>query len=202
MRTADLTEKQYRVLAYLFERTWIRGRSPTVRELSQHFGFASPRAGAGHIEALERKGYVRRAPYQRGVELIYDKVWELFGIPVLGRVAAGLPLFAEENFERVLTPNDVFPRSKGIFALRVKGESMKEAGILEGDIAIVRSQATAQPGQLVVAQKDNEATLKRYVRVGVREYLEPANPDYKRTALDGWQIVGVVIQVVRQYAKA
>jgi repressor LexA len=200
MRIGDLTKKQYGVLSYLFEHSQEQGRAPSTREIAKHFRWASHVAAVQHIAALQRKGYVHR--HDRLIELVTDKVWELFGIPLVGRVAAGLPIFAEENFEKVLTPSDVFPRGKGIFALRIKGESMKDAGILDGDIAIVRWQETALSGQLVVAQKDNEATLKRYVRAGGREYLEPSNPDYKRMQLDGWQIVGVVIQTVRKYGRS
>ncbi len=196
MKASDLTAKQYRVLAYLFDHIKGKGRPPSFREICRKFNFASTGTARTYLEALQKKGYLKRTG--KAVQLIQEKVWQLFGIPVIGRVAAGKPILAEENFERALTPDDLFPKEKGIFALKVKGDSMRDAGIIEGDLVIVREQDTAVNGEIIVAILDNEATVKRFVRERGKEYLEPANPEYSRLARDGWRIVGKVIQVVRK----
>jgi len=126
------------------------------------------------------------------------KVWDLFGIPLIGRVAAGRPILAQENYEGTLKPEDIYPRGDGIFALRVQGDSMRDAGILDGDWVFVRHQEDADPGQIVVAVKDDEVTLKRLIQERGKRSLEPANPAYQRVPLDGWCIEGIVIEVVRK----
>jgi repressor LexA len=196
MRAADLTQRQYRVLAYMFEHFRSKGRPPSFREICQRFGFASTGTVRTYFDAFQRKGYVKRTG--KAVQLNLERVWQLFGIPIIGKVAAGKPILAEENFERALTPDDLFPKEKGVFALRIKGDSMRDAGVLDGDLVIVREQETAKPGEIVVAILGDEATVKRLVREKGREYLVPANPAYPKLPLDGWRVVGRVIQVVRK----
>ena len=198
MRFSDLTERQYRVLRFIYQHIRTYGRPPTQREIRDHFGYAHGSSAQRHLEALERKGYLTRSGRHRGLELVWSKVWKLFGIPVYGRVVAGKPALAEENIEYMLTPQDLYPEGEDIFALRVEGDSMRDDGIRAGDIVIVRKQARASPGDIVVAIKDDEATVKRYIRENGKEYLEPANPAYERLPVDGWRIVGVVIQLVRR----
>ncbi len=198
MHKGDLTTRQYKVLKFISDRLWASGRPPTLREICDQFRFASPNAAKSHLVALERKGFVRLVGAHRGIELVQRKFWELFGIPLIGRVAAGRPILAVENYEGTLSPDDIYPRGDGIFALRVQGDSMKDAGILHGDWVFVRQQEDADPGQIVVAVKDGEVTLKRLIQERGKRYLEPANPAYRREPLDGWRIEGVVIEVVRK----
>jgi len=194
-----LTPKQHRVLRFLFEQVREAGRPPTLREICAHFGFASDRAARDHLKALEHKGYLSRTPSARGLELSWERVWQLFGIPILGRVPAGKPSLAEAEFIGALSPDDLYPSGPGLFALEVRGESMKDAGILPGDRVIIREQATATPGQIVVALIDNEATIKTLALRDGALILEPANPAFEPIPLNGGRIVGRVIQVVRKY---
>jgi repressor LexA len=156
----------------------------------------------GHLEALEKKGFIQRRSWTaRGIELIKENVNRLFwnreGIPLVGRVAAGQPILAEENIEDVLKLEGLFPMDQGLFALRVQGDSMIEAGILEGDILIVRPQPTADVGDIVVAILGEEGTVKRFGRAGDHIRLEPANSKYLPIVTREARIVGVVIGVIR-----
>lgn len=198
MRLGELTEKQYWVLKYIHQQIRTAGRPPTQREIRDQFGYAHASGAQRHLGALERKGYINRTGAHRGLELVWAKVWPLFGIPLYGRVVAGKPALAEENIEYTFTPQDLYPEGEDVFALRVEGDSMVDEGIREGDIVLVRRQREAAPGDIVVAIKDDEATVKRYARRNGREYLEPANPAYEKLSVDGWRIVGVVIQLVRR----
>ncbi len=199
MDQPPLTPKQHDVLAFVFQGVRGAGRPPTLHEICAHFGFASDRAARDHLKALERKGYLRRAGVARGIELVWERVWRLFGIPILGRVPAGKPGLAEAEFVGALSPDDVYPTGPGLFALEGRGERMKDAGILPGDRVIVREGAEASPGEIVVALIDDEATIKFLAERKGKRYLEPANPDYGPIELNGGKIVGRVIQVVRRY---
>jgi len=201
-----LTERQRRILEFIVERIEDQGAPPTLREIAQHFGLASPASVRGHLEALEKKGFIRRRGWTaRGIEPVKDRIkklfWEREGwIPLLGRVAAGRPLLAEENIEDVLKLEGLFPRDQGLFALRVKGDSMVGAGILDGDIVIVRPQPTAEAGEIVVALiEDGEAegTVKRFRCRGDEIVLESANPAYPPIVTREARIVGVVVGLVR-----
>jgi repressor LexA len=137
----------------------------------------------------------------RGIELVQDQVRRLFwmreGIPLVGRVAAGRPILAEENIEEVLRLEGLFPADQELFTLRVQGDSMIEAGIQEGDILIVRPQPTAEDGEIVVAILDDEGTVKRLRRAPDGIILEPANHNYEPIFTREARIVGVVIGLVR-----
>jgi len=199
---AMLTERQRQILKFIVERIEEGGVPPTLREIAGHFGFASPASAKAHLRALEMKGFIRRREGQaRGIELVRERVqrvfWEREGVPLVGRVAAGRPILAEENIEDVLKLEGLFPKDQGLFALRVRGDSMVGAGILEGDILIVRPQPTAEIGDIVVAIIDDEGTVKRLSRKGDRICLEAANPDYPPIIADDVRIVGVVIGLIR-----
>jgi repressor LexA len=198
-KIGDLTRQQYRVLRYLFEEVRRRGRPPTVREICGRFGFRSTGGARRHLEALEKKGYLSRprTGAHRGLDLVWPKVWKLFGIPIVGRVPAGKPRLADAEFLGSLTPEDFYPEGEGLFALKVEGESMTGAGLLPGDVVIVREQPTAEPGEIVVALIEDEATVKRLAQRAGKLYLEPANPKYPAVELDGGRILGKVIKVLR-----
>jgi repressor LexA len=199
MRPPILTEKQYRILEHVFKEARARGQSPTVREICNHFGFSSPRTAHQHLRALAKKGYLILSGRHRGIELVWTLVWELFGIPILGKVPAGKPLIPYAERLGTLTPEDFYPEEPGLFALEVQGDSMVEAGILPGDIVVVREQSTASVGDIIVALVDEEATVKRLARRNGKLYLEPANPDYPTIELNGGRILGKVIRSLRNY---
>lgn len=198
MEITSLTPAQRRILSYLFEHWRNQGRPPSLRQICQRFGFKAVGSAQDHVNALQRKGYVRAT--RRGLQLVQAKVWQLFGIPILGRVPAGAPRLADAEFLGTLTPEDFYPVEPGLFALKVQGDSMTGAGILSGDVVIVREQPTAHPGQIVVALIHDEATVKRLAKRGNKLYLEPANPQYQASALNGGKVLGKVIQVLRKLA--
>ena len=202
MEMGGLTKKQRSVLSYVFEQVRAKGRPPSLQEICERFGFASNRSARDHLAALERKGYLTRGGSHRGFELVWSKVWSLFGIPILGRVPAGTPTLAAAEYEGTIAPDDIYPAdAEGTFALRVKGDSMKEAGILPSDLLIVREQPTADDGDIVVAAVEDfeeEVTVKRLTQRGGVLYLEPANPRYEAIELNRGRILGKVIWVIRR----
>jgi repressor LexA len=182
-----------------------RGMPPTIREIGQHFGIASTNGVRYYLDVLEESGYIRRSrKISRGLELAEtasERARDLDnGIPVLGRVAAGAPILAEQNFETSLEPNRLFGDMNGLFALQVRGDSMVDAGILEGDYVVVRSQDRANAGEMIVALLEDEATVKYYRPRGERVELVPANSRYQPIAVArdaGFRILGVVKGVIR-----
>jgi repressor LexA len=151
-----------------------------------------------HLRALERKGHLR-ALHGKSRGLVPRDAFQ--GLPILGRVPAGGPLLTEENFEGAVDLSRDFGGER-VFALKVQGDSMIEAGILEGDLAVVRAQEQAEPGQIVVARLNGEATVKKLVRRGTKLWLQPANPRYESIAVEGeTRIVGRVIGVIRNYER-
>jgi len=198
-----LTDRQTQVLKYIVDALERHGAPPTVREIADRFGFASPGSVQRHLSALEKKGFLtRREGLARGIELNKERVREVIGlddgIPLVGRVAAGRPIVAEENIEEILQMDGLFPRDMELFALRVEGDSMVEAGIFAGDIVIVRPQTTAETGDVVAALVDDEGTIKRLKYQENRPILEPANANYRPIISDDIRIVGVVVGLVRQ----
>ena len=205
-----LTPKQTEILEFILDRLDGRGAAPTIREIADRFGFASPGSVQRHLDALEKKGFIRRREgASRGIEPVWETVrevfWRRFGIPVVGRVAAGAPILAEANIEQVLDLTDLFPNDDELFALRVQGDSMIEAGIFEGDFVILRPQPTAEAGQIVAAiveDGDAEGTIKRFNRRGDQIVLEPANSNYQPIVADNVRIAGVALGVVRRFNAA
>lgn len=201
-----LTQKQMQILEFILDTIERQGSAPTIQEIGAHFGYALGTV-QGHLRALAKKNYIRRREgVSRGIELVWENVrrvfWRRFGVPVVGRVAAGEPLLAEANIEEILDLQDLFPNDEQLFALRVEGDSMIEAGIFEGDLVILRPQPTAEIGQIVAAiVEDGEAegTLKRFNRRGDQIVLEPANPNYPAIVADDVRIVGVALGMVRRF---
>ena len=199
---AQLTERQQAILDWIRAFILEHQMPPTVREISRVFRMSS--AGMfGHLKALQRKGWLIRGelgarslrlrePASPGHE------WAV-RVPVVGLIAAGMPLFAVQNIDGFISVDQGMLQSSGgkFFALRVKGDSMIEAGILEGDHVIVLQQATADDGEIVVALLEDEATLKRFYREKDRIRLEPANSSMKPIYADEVRVQGVVRGVIR-----
>lgn len=177
-----------------------RGFPPTIREIGHEFGIASTNGVRYHLTRLEKEGKVRRSgKISRGIETTRRPVRSP-GIPILGRVAAGQPILAEESFEGHLAPDDLFGSSGELFALRVRGDSMIEAGILEDDFVVVRQQNTASSGEMIVALLEDEATVKYYKPGPAGIELLPANAKYRPIPVRegvSFKILGVVRGLVR-----
>ena len=199
--TRGLTPRQSQVLEFITDYLESRGYPPTVREVAAHFGFRSPRAAHDHMKALQRKGYIRSAPKQpRALEVL--KTLEPKGIPVLGRIAAGQPILAVQEADEMLDLDPSFFGAGSFFALKVKGESMIEDHIAEGDLVILRSQQEAVPGQVVAVLLGEEVTLKHFHRQGDRVELRPANQSMQPIFIgpedEPAQILGAMVGLVRR----
>jgi repressor LexA len=201
----DLTARQREILSFIRSFTQRHGVPPTVREIGERFRI-TPRAAFDHLKALERKGVLQRrrtAKRTSRVLTLVDRAPVVHEIPVLGRIAAGLPLLAEENREGSVPVLAEWLAGKGeLFALRVRGESMVNAHIVEGDLVLVRRQETAEPGEIVVVLLDNEATVKRFAREGEGIVLKPEHPTMAPIAVKPGRrdvkILGKVIAVLRE----
>lgn len=192
-----LTPQQAKVLNFIEKELSASGRPPSLREIARHFGFTAVSSVESHIQALVKKGFLEKdRGAHHGLRLSYHS--EAQSVPVLGFVPAGSPVEAIEESSGSLP---VPARYKGeIFALQVTGQSMKDAGILDGDYVIVRKQNTAESGEIVVATIDGEATVKTLEKKKGRIRLLPANDDYAPIELDSSQenlIQGKVISVQR-----
>jgi len=200
-----LTRRQREILDYIKDSVATKGFPPSVREIGEHFGIY-PRAAFDHIRALERKGFVRRgAAKSRAIEVLdfTEKEAQPYTrqVPLLGRVAAGGPILAVENIEATITVAQEWAGSEEVFFLRVKGDSMAPF-ILEGDLVLVRSQPSADNGDVVVALLDDEATVKRFCRENRHIVLRPDNPRWEilriRENTPTFRVVGKVIGVYRK----
>ncbi len=189
----SLTPRQERVLSTVLSLSRRHGVPPTYRELGRALGIASTQGVRRHLEALARKGYLRMRPTARG--LVVAK--EASGIPIVGRIAAGRPIEALENFEGTID----FGTYPDTFAVRVVGESMIEAGIQEGDLAIVRATERVENGKIAAVAVDGEATVKRVHVTPEGLRLVPANPKYKEAVVTGEdvRILGEVVGIVRKF---
>jgi repressor LexA len=195
----NLTSRQREVFEFIREKINDRGYGPTVREIGDNFGISSPNGVMCHLKALEKKGLITREPNMSRAIQIMDEYKEQ-GMPLVGQIAAGNLSEAIEQGDR-FEFEDWFPPRKNQFALKVKGDSMIEAQISDGDIVICRKARTAHKGDIVVAiTDDGEATLKYWFPEANRIRLQPANssmkPIYSRSA----QVIGVVTGVVRRVA--
>ncbi|MBM4254956.1 MAG: transcriptional repressor LexA [Deltaproteobacteria bacterium] len=198
MSTIPLTERQERLLRIIETSVSKRGYVPTLEEMAQAMDITSLQGVKDHLTALERKGYLRRTPGRRRAIEVIQPITPIAGsIPILGRVAAGRPLLAVENHEGSLSLDNSLLGDGSHFALRVQGDSMIEVGITEGDYVIVRQQATANPGDIVVALLGEEVTVKRLRKKGAALLLEAANPAYEPIPLTGTspapRILGVAV---------
>lgn len=197
----NLTKRQNEIFEFInghLERT---GYPPTVREIGKALGLHSPSTVHAHLAKLEKSGVLRRDPSKpRAIEILVDRAKRVVrpGIPLVGQVAAGAPILAEENIEDMLEVPALIGAESGDYALNVRGDSMRDAGILPGDVVIVRPTEQAENGQIVVALLEDEATVKRYFREQDAIRLEPANPDYDAIVTRDADIIGRVIGVFRK----
>lgn len=198
---AKLTKRQKEIYEFIAEKIRSRGYGPTVREIGSAFDIKSPNGVMCHLQALVKKGLIIREPnMSRAISIVNSKELEP-GIPLAGTIAAGLPIETYEQTERI-DFGDIFGR-EGHYALKVKGQSMIEDHIDDGDYVIVRKQDTARDGQTVVALVDGaDTTLKRFYREGTRFRLEPRNKTMEPIFSEDVQVLGVVVGVIRQMEPA
>ncbi|MBD5434092.1 MAG: transcriptional repressor LexA [Treponema sp.] len=202
----EITQVQKNVLDYISKFIDENSYPPTVREISEHFG-KSIRAVQDNMTALQRKGFISLVRKKsRSIKILMDDAEKEGGVfmekvPLLGTIAAGKPLLCEENLDGYVTLTEPFIRpGKNYFALRVRGQSMVGAGILEGDLAIVEQGSEAVDGQIVVAVIDDAITLKRYFKESGRIRLQPENPDFNPIyCTSDLRIVGTLANLVRTY---
>jgi repressor LexA len=194
-----LTERQQEVYRFIREKIRGRGYGPTVREIASQFGIHSPNGVVCHLKALEKKGLISREPnMSRAIQLAAEPIEER-GLPLAGTIAAGVLHEAIERDERVDFQEMFDPHAKSLFVLQVKGESMIEDQIADGDYVVVQKQRVARKGQIVVALTDEgEATLKRWFPEKNRIRLEPANAGMKPIFVKDARVLGVVVGVVRK----
>ena len=200
----DLSQKQINILNFIKSHIKFKGYPPAIREICDELGISSTSTVHSHIVKLEKKGYVRRDPLKnRALEVIdneYDELSskkETFDVPIVGKVTAGEPILAIENIEDTY-PLPIELSIKGnLFILNVQGESMIEAGILDGDKIIVRQQSTANNGEIVVAMIDESATVKTYFRREDHVELRPENSTMYPIIVKEVEILGKVIGLYR-----
>jgi len=211
MDKKKLTSHQRKVFEFIAGYSQKHGRPPTVRDIGEKFNLRSTGSVRSYLEALEKKGYIeRQAGISRGITIL--KPQETAGprqrntiqIPVMGRVAAGPPILAVEDIEEILELDEDLAPSRGeLFALRVNGDSMINAGIHDGDYVFVRRQQAADKGDIIVAILDGEATVKIYHPLNGKVRLQPANDDLEPTTIDpvasDFLIVGKVTGMMRRF---
>jgi len=195
---AELTKRQTEVLNFLTRYISRVGYPPTLREIAKHFGIKGFSAIKKHLDALEKKGYLTRGSGARAIEIADHP--QSVSVPILGQVAAGKPILAEENILGTLALDRSMVRFSQTFLLTVKGDSMIEAGIMDGDHVLVKVQTVAENGEIVVALVDEEATVKRFFHRGDKIMLQPENPHHQAmtfTKGDNFRILGKVMGVIR-----
>ncbi len=207
-RLRPLTARQEEVFEYIRVQTQKFKHPPTVREIAVHFGISSTNGVRSILMALIKKGFISRAPHtSRGLEIIEREPENTeqitsFEIPIVGRVAAGQPILAVQNLEGTVTVDrDFIASRKDVFALRVKGDSMINAGIFDGDLVFAKQQTTAERGEIVIATIDNEATVKYFQPRENRVELHAANPKYPPIIVQSnrdFAIAGRVIGIMRK----
>jgi repressor LexA len=199
----ELTNRQKEVLSFIAAYHKKHSYPPTIREIADHFSI-SVKGAHDHITALRRKDKLRQADKRpRTLELTNITVEDnmnLVQIPLLGNVAAGLPLLSVENSDdNIVIHRSMLKKNKNYFAMKVKGDSMSGAGILEGDIAIIEKANTAKNGEIAVAVIDDAVTLKRFYKESSRIRLQSENPAYKNIYSHDAKIVGRLFTIIRNY---
>lgn len=202
-----LTHKQKSILEFINTYLQAEGRPPTLKEIAQHFGYASDNSVRTHLRLIHKKGFLTKEPYKarglRTIEFLKISSLNAIKIPLLGTIAAGKPITAIENLEKYISVDRELFKGDDIFALRVKGDSMNGAGINDGDIAIIHPQNNAENGEIVVAIIDEEATLKYFYKEGDTVILKASNPSYTDIKIDPStkveiKIIGKVIGLIRK----
>ncbi|MGB7604420.1 MAG: transcriptional repressor LexA [Lutisporaceae bacterium] len=203
MNTEDLSKKQLDILTYIKNEIYKKGYPPSVREICDAVELKSTSTVHGHLERLEKKGFIRRDPTKpRAIEVLDSNSGisfrrEMVELPVVGKVAAGVPILAEENIEDTFPVPIEFIGNSSAFMLIVKGDSMINAGIFDGDYVIVRQQSIAKNGDIVVALINDEATVKTYYKEKDYFRLQPENPYLMPIITKELSILGKVIGVFR-----
>ena len=203
----DLTKRQQEIFDFIKRYSAKYGYPPTVRDIGKAVGLASSSTVHAHLANLEKVGLLRRDPTKpRAIELLdraadaVKSVVKSPGLPLVGHVAAGQPILAEENIEEYVPVPSLAGGEEGEYVLRVRGESMKNAGILEGDFVVVRPQETASDGEIVVALVGEEATVKRFFRENDHVRLQPENESMEPIRSREVRVLGRVVGVFRQVA--
>lgn len=202
MSERRITPKQEEILNYIKNEILERGFPPAVREICQAVGLKSTSSVHSHLESLERNGYIRRDPTKpRAIEILDDSFnllrTEMVNVPVVGTVAAGQPILAEQNIDSYYPiPAEYMPNEK-TFILKVKGDSMINAGIMNGDRVVVKQQSTASNGDIVVALVEDSATVKTFYKENGHYRLQPENDSMDPIIVEDCQILGKVFGVFR-----
>lgn len=200
----DLTPKQKNLLEYLSSEIRTKGLPPTISEIAHALRVKSKNAVAKLLKSLESKGYVRTSGKARGIEVLNQEGEPLsrgiLSVPLLGRITAGMPMLAEEQIEDWINlPVSLIRGRKDVFLLKVQGMSMKDAGILNGDLVLVKQQKIADVNDIVVALLEDEATVKRLVKKDSKFYLKAENKEYPNIYPEAdWSIQGKVVGVIRR----
>ena len=208
MEREELTARQRQILDYIQATVSERGYPPAVREIGEAVGLSSPSTVHSHLSALVRSGYLRRDPSKpRAIEVIDHRAIEgglrrapVRDVPLVGRIAAGSPILAEEDIDEIYPLPTELVGNDPVFMLRVRGDSMVEAGILDDDYVVVRRQPDAPDGRIIAALiEGEEATVKRLQRMDGRVILKSENPNYPPMVFtEGVEILGVVVAVLRR----
>ena len=205
MATGKISSKQREILEYIKSEILSRGYPPAVREICEAVNLKSTSSVHSHLETLEKNGFIRRDPTKpRAIEICDDNFQmvrtEMASLPVIGTVAAGTPILAEENIDSYFpVPADIVPNGEPSFVLKVKGDSMINVGIFNGDQIFVQQCSTARNGDTVVALIDDSATVKTFYKEKDHIRLQPENDDMDPIIVDDCQILGKVFGVFRYY---
>lgn len=197
------SDKQTQIYNFLIEFTKSKGYPPSVREICQAVSLKSTSTVHGHLKRLEKKGLIYRDPTKpRALEIVElsNEEKELIDIPIVGKVTAGMPILATENIEDMFQiPINYIKHNNDLFILKVTGDSMIEAGILDGDLAIIEQKNIATNGDIVVALIENEATIKRFFKENGFIRLQPENKNYEPIIVEDCSILGKLVGIYRAY---
>ncbi|MEW6275791.1 MAG: transcriptional repressor LexA [Bacillota bacterium] len=197
---SELTEREQQILEYIQKAIAEKGYPPSVREIGKAVGLSSTSTVHAYLNRLEKKGCLRRdSSMPRAIAINKQKPDVVVAVPLLGRIAAGTPILAVENHEDIIALPVDLTGYGDFFALRVHGNSMVDAGILDGDIVIVRQQPTAENGDIVVALIEDEATVKRFFKEDGRIRLQPENRAMQPIVTDKATVLGKVVSLLRKY---
>ena len=200
----SLSDKQEKILAYIKQNVRAKGYPPSVREIGKAVGLSSSSTVHAHLAKIEALGFIRRDPTKpRAIEIMDESSWRqrnMIPVPHIGRVTAGQPILAVENVEETFPlPAELIGRDDNVFMLDVRGDSMINAGILDGDYILVRETSTANNGDIIVALLDEEeATVKRFYKEGGRYRLQPENDTLAPIYADKVDVVGKVVGLFRR----
>lgn len=199
----ELSEKQSKLLNFIVSEIRENSLPPSLSEMASFLKVSSKNAVSKLLDQLEDKGFIRITGKARGIQVL-DSLGEstqkgMFSVPILGSIQAGMPMLAEEHIEDWINlPQTLVRNRKNVFLLRVRGDSMKNAGIFEGDLVIVKPTKEVKNNDIVVALLHDEATVKRFIKIQNRIYLKPENENYKNIYPEGeWTVQGKVVGVIR-----